>query len=46
MIYSYIKKLLQKFSIDTMEIKIHLNYFRTFIENINNERVKNKKDAR
>ena len=26
MIYNYIKKLLQKFSLDTMEIKIHLNY--------------------
>ena len=26
MIYNYIKKLLQKFSLDTIEIKIHLNY--------------------
>ena len=24
--YNYIKKLLQKFSLDTMEINIHLNY--------------------
>ena len=48
MIYNYIKKLLQKFFLDTMEIKIHfeLSTLRTFIDNINNERVKNKKDAR
>ena len=44
MIYNYIKKLLQKFSLDTMEIKIHLNYL--LFELLNNERVKNKKDAR
>ena len=38
--------MLQKFSLDTMEIKIELFTLRTFIDNINNERVKNKKDAR
>ena len=44
MIYNYIKKLLQKFFLDTMEIKIYLNYL--LFELLNNEHVKNKKDPR
>ena len=39
--------MLQKFFLDTMEMENSIELFtlRTYIDNINNERVKNKKDA-
>ena len=49
MIYNYIKKLLQKevFSrYNGDKDSFELFALQTFIDNINNERVKNKKDAR